>query len=1652
MTTTPTTSEASVDPVEILDGQIVSSLLSRLRTAGAGHCMRVDDIDASRARRLAVRLREGLTESSLSVDVHVLTGAGAVEGDLWSVGPDRAIELRNRKRRPLLLLVPEGEGAAASSLDNSFERVPLIDLIHCAGEVLERQLQATSVGPAILGLRRQIGRRRFGEAWTELLASLTPDPSEERLGRELWRIGLVPDYGTDLTERLERNVSAVAAIARSRRSTASVADRLVNAGVREGEVRMRLEMFLSGEAGVLTDSRSWTRVIGERHSGVLTFETWPSLSEATQHIDSVEVTAFRDDKGRIDTKCKLQAGSDGQLLCPVTVETPGTVVLRWSTAPVRVEAVAHWALDVVPPEDCRVPDTEPLTSSRVRGDKRRATLRVPYDESALAEGTRYVVRVRGFDHSGEQIYLADGQRAESDSQEFEVSTAEASKPSTRTASALSLPEAMLAAAAAGVANRHEEMPTWDLPGQVFGLRISSRRTVKLPVSEVLIGAQRRTWAAATSGLCFTASARPGELLSAADLVEAPLRLPAALSMHRAAFLTALAARHPRDTGESAAWDSELAALMSQYVAAYRRALDVASSDTLGALLRQDTLTVRTPTDTVRGTAVGVVILPTHPLRLRWLSTHDSLLRDWAGALDEISPRTARAHSVDLGLVRRVEPVNYPFVLPGPDGGLFVHAQELTHGSGLYVETQSADTAVDVEALCRALGVKRRGAGADATVGLVRERLSAYRSAHPGGPSLRVLGLNPGEGDLLAEALDPGDDSGADIEEPGRLEVLAYSDEVSYVNPAGALHALQRSLRSRSRASQSSHLSPPLALSVRPRAQLVDDGAGSHVAVAQDVAASHCKLLPSSAITERSASFHDLLTTTATTPSHGDGVLIWNTAPALASRGSRTGGLDLAGLHRSHQRAVARLAGLPDTFPVVGVTLDETRLAELRTLHRRADWVVTLDRYLGLDLFDGSAAEQLGESFILDYAPDFVDGLAHRVTVTTSQRQEVERFIGAAMRRMGLVEVRQSVRNVLDTLALVSGRLALRLLGENTLATEAVSLAALVRYLQLREAKTDLIVIPVDAHPEIFGVHSRPGNEPARRCDLLLVKVGQRSFTIECVEVKARREAELPGVLADRIVDQLQDTEQVLTSRFFAVDPPRVDQDLQRARLCGLLHHYADRSHQHGVIGLDRIGDIHRWIDRIEEHRENAKVTLRGYVISVTGEHGFPAKHRGVPISVITGRELDELGFTTATAPTTTQLAVSVPETTSADGRPMNPPVAPDSNNAVPQHEALTSGNSAALQEPTAPVEFEAEGPSNTMTLATPDASTPDAERSAPTEMEVTLGVDDLGRDAVWRLSTKGSPHAFIVGIPGQGKSVTTRRIIRELARQGLPSLVLDCHGDMTGDPAGQASVIDAARGLPFSPFEFDHRHGRPVNAAAWEITEIVAYVCKLGDIQRNNVYKGLLAAYEECGWADGARGERLPTIGEFAQAVARAEERSRGRHARDRIRPLTDFGLFHEQSGDGFNPLSPEGTVIDVSGLGLEEVQLAASAFLLRKVYREMFRWEQTDRLRLAVVLDEAHRMARDITLPKIMKEGRKYGIAVIVASQHVDDFHRDVLGNAGMKIVFRTNYPSSKPVSGFLRGRDHQDLSQRIEQLDVACAYVSTPDDVRARRVSMSR
>ncbi len=265
-------------------------------------------------------------------------------------------------------------------------------------------------------------------------------------------------------------------------------------------------------------------------------------------------------------------------------------------------------------------------------------------------------------------------------------------------------------------------------------------------------------------------------------------------------------------------------------------------------------------------------------------------------------------------------------------------------------------------------------------------------------------------------------------------------------------------------------------------------------------------------------------------------------------------------------------------------------------------------------------------------------------------------------------------------------------------------------------------------------------------------------------------------------------------------------------------------------------------------------------------------------------------------------------------------------------------------------------------------------------------------------------------------------------------------------------MIDAADGIPFSPFETEIGTSQPGSwkTGAFAIAEIFQYVCDLGDIQRDLAYQAIRDSYQALGYDEPLGGVGVPTVDAVRERMEELEQERGVRNVSARCRPILDFGLFRDVADSSFEDGLRTGVVVDVHRLTLETLQLAAGAFVLRRIYKGMFSWGETPELRLAIVLDEAHRLARDVTLPKLMKEGRKFGIVVIVASQGLADYHPDVVGNAGTKVVFRTNFPASKKVAGFMRSGKGSDLAATIEQLDVGEAYVQTPEMATAGRVRM--
>jgi DNA phosphorothioation-dependent restriction protein DptH len=1659
------------------------SISAAMERAAVGHCVRLDNLE----REDAFALCTALTQSKTSFRAAIL---GDDRSTSYAISAEEAVEIRNRKATRLCLLVPGdlaesstsslGNAFAVFDLDSELRRFAASSLENLPDEIRDIAKAATVAqrGPT----------RPTAEDIASYLAAIAEDPVLDRLGAELWRIGLVPDLGADgPLSRLGENARCARLIARPSRPQMSADERLDEIGLHQGAFRDDLLSFLQGRS--LRDWKSWLRELSEPGRRDLSFHRWPLETDEPSNLESIELSPFLAVDGSLERWTNLTQPSGPGTEPMVMVGPRSKVTVKWKSAPRHPAGLARWRLRVVPSTDehpLEDPTAVDLPEGTVTASRKSGSVALDLDLDAV--DVRAVrVQVVALDEFQSEIKGLDGIRVEGLSDEFwldDRGVTQSIEETTRRETVSNLPLGRLRAAVELRSDSLEAGPgTWaerDLA--YFSVTLNGRRASAIATSPILRAFEQKVLAGSGDLAAYRASLSATQLLDPDWGIE-PIPLPGIKSLRsfdpfaarRREIFRAIRGSDGTGLVETLAWTTELTAKVRSYARSYRELLAEARDtehDTEPLLI--DTLHLGIETGTQVDEAV--VVLPTHPLRLLWYAGYAELLASWEPAL--LSAGAQRRNLLDLSLLERVAPLNVPAFVPH-GRRVFPFTGNLRFFWGVATPVEAADAGRLAADVARCLGLPDAEVSlADLPPSTVNREIRSYLDLHPYVRSLRLRVENVGSGAFVAETLrqlytEEFDEDEASGRPTPRLELTAVAHEPV---PADLepLAALSSDVYTGRPPGQHSHLHPFFSYSLKGFGlRPVDSEPHENLTVSID------RLAPTvEAVSDEdgdSASFYGLLVRLwPTYRSTAEGAR-WVNKVDLPSRSTRqrhptSPGLtdELADVHREMLLTQAKLLGGSDgSVPAVVATVGPEERGEIDEMHALSDWVISLDRFLGPELFDDPGdpdMARVARTFLLDYGPEFLEGLGHRLMVTTSQREEVLAVLTKAMHDLGFGLVEQSVGDVLAYLKTVSGRLALRVIGDDSHAREAVSLGVVAAYLRASGELDDAILIPVDSHPELFGPAARRDKEPRVRCDLLRVRFARGRMDVAFIEVKSRSAAAQSEELMNRIVDQIEATEDVVRDLFFRRDPPRLDRTLQRSRLATILRFYLARARRYGLVGNEAtFRELSSSIDRLEAGIPEMRAERLGFVVNLFGSPQAPVRLRDTTIRFLTAEDLAPAGFASA-----------VPESTShppGDTTQRPAPSTPPSGNQRKPDEVTTSVDAGAAVKPgieqprlsdvsltdaEPPKILDSELPDHDAELPSGDPGAPD---SSPIRVRVALGESVGDGDVVaWTPSVRGSPHLFIVGIPGQGKSWTIARLLRRLHDEHLPALVFDFHGQFT-DEGGLAtgrglSVVDAHQGLPFSPFETEANGTGPIDAwktGSFAIAEILQYVCDLGDIQRDLVYQAIRDSYRALGYGDHVAGHGLPTVDDVRERLESLEQERGVRNVVARCRPVLDFGLFRESpSGPLFDDIVRAGAIVDVHTLALETLQLAAGAFVLRRVYKQMFAWGESKELRLAIVLDEAHRLARDVTLPKLMKEGRKFGILVIVASQGLADYHPDVVGNAGTKIVFRTNFPMSKRVAGFLRARKGIDLAAIVEQLDVGEAYVQTPEMATAARVRM--
>ena len=239
-----------------------------------------------------------------------------------------------------------------------------------------------------------------------------------------------------------------------------------------------------------------------------------------------------------------------------------------------------------------------------------------------------------------------------------------------------------------------------------------------------------------------------------------------------------------------------------------------------------------------------------------------------------------------------------------------------------------------------------------------------------------------------------------------------------------------------------------------------------------------------------------------------------------------------------QASVAAGKPTPAVAPTLQLDLGLRDKGLLYQIHEVSDWVLTLDRHLGLEYFDGDAPDDR-PIYLLDYRPEFGGADTDRLLLTTRSVDEIRRLIRPALEEVDLLVGEDVEVFFLRLLRSLSGRLALKLLSAPTQVSEALGLAMARLLLEQYNLLEDRIVLPLDAHTNLFAEASQDALQEdisLRRSDLLLVSCDPATRTMRFQIVEVKFQSDLGGLsayvsLQHRIEGQITNSQEVLRSHF-----------------------------------------------------------------------------------------------------------------------------------------------------------------------------------------------------------------------------------------------------------------------------------------------------------------------------------------------------------------------------------------------------------------------------------------------------------------------------------------------------------------------------------------
>ncbi len=607
---------------------------------------------------------------------------------------------------------------------------------------------------------------------------------------------------------------------------------------------------------------------------------------------------------------------------------------------------------------------------------------------------------------------------------------------------------------------------------------------------------------------------------------------------------------------------------------------------------------------------ALIMGPTHPLRLLWHAQHATVCQKTIESWQNGERSAADWRQLLEQLRRGISPTSLPIVLFDQKCRPYVENGLLTSHWTLYLPDRRADEpAIDTAAVRdtarRVLGVRGRSRYL-ASIGSsqIARRAFEYLEQHPYVEQLHVNVFNAGDGEVVTDALRQLESLRLQVDR-GKRDAPPLRYCVQLLGTSEHLDILGESLEylldperqvgedDEFTLASANHLFPKLVFGRNTVEDFLRSPAdfNAHISIFLEQFEAHGRLGSIGGL--RRGSFVEGLvqepeTSLETSASHYG----WfrGLKPGMRPGAGETEQLLKQVLESAQGVQAAAATGSPagpDIAPVIALQLDPETQALIKQVHDVSDWVLTVDRNLGIEYFDSPASAR-DSGFLLDFAPEYLQEDQQRILLTTRSSIELASIVLPSMARFGLETQPGDEVLIVEALRSLSGRLALRLLASPNHAAEVVGLLLARWLLERADLLHDSIVIPLDAHLGWFRTSGESdGDLTQRRADLLFVSFDEprRLLDMIVVEVKLRESLteSSRATLYEAMRLQARDTERRLRDLFDpdAMALPRADFLLRAKELSTALSFYLARGFRYGLIQRNAVEAGRRLLEKLD---------------------------------------------------------------------------------------------------------------------------------------------------------------------------------------------------------------------------------------------------------------------------------------------------------------------------------------------------------------------------------------------------------------------------------------------------------------------------------------